>query len=610
MDVVVTVSGATYTFEFPTSDAAAEASAIANAINAEGGINTDVVGADGVTFVGTAYDSIVIDALGAASVVASSSVSVIGGSNGTAFFGAAGSTDEVAFAGGDNTISAGNGSTFTIATGSGNDLIYASGTGSVDAGAGSNTILASGTTAVTQTITSYGVGDVIATGAESATVAEGGSNATIFVGSGPDVVADTGTADTVVGGSGAMTTFGGSAGVYFLSSGSNLFVAGTSPVSSDTIIGATSGTETVSGGTSDVVFTEMSSLIYVAQAGSAATINGGSGDVTVFGASGSDVHFYAQAGAPAASELLQLNGNETINAASSQASLYFIGGGSGSALLVGSTTGPDNFIFDRSVVDVDTIKGFGGQDFFDLSGYGDSELAVDLANATHADGNTTITTSDGSEFTFINVTALSQTSDDTFTAICFCAGTRILTPQGDIAVETLSIGDPVVTAGGQVVPVRWIGRNTVSNRFADPLRVLPIRIRAGALAENRPARDLLVSPDHAILVGDILIQAGALVNGVSILRERAVPEVFTYYHVELADHALIVAEGTPAETFVDNVHRAAFDNWAEHKALYGDAPIAEMPYARAQSHRQVPTEIHANLLARAAAVYGPERVAV
>jgi hypothetical protein len=186
---------------------------------------------------------------------------------------------------------------------------------------------------------------------------------------------------------------------------------------------------------------------------------------------------------------------------------------------------------------------------------------------------------------------------------CYCAGTLIQTPDGSAKVETLAIGDSVVTADGRTMPVRWIGRNTVSTRFADPLRVLPIRIKAGALGDSIPARDLLVSADHAVLVEDILIQAGALVNGVSILREQNVPETFTYYHVELADHALILAEGAPAETFVDNISRMGFDNWAEHEALYGSDPlILEMPYPRAQSRRQVPMEISQSLWRRACAM--------
>jgi hypothetical protein len=198
----------------------------------------------------------------------------------------------------------------------------------------------------------------------------------------------------------------------------------------------------------------------------------------------------------------------------------------------------------------------------------------------------------------------SGTDGELVFAVCYYPGTGIRTPDGDVPVESLRIGDAVVTADGQVMPVRWIGRNTVATRFADPLRVLPIRIRAGALAENLPERDLLLSPEHAVLVGDILIQAGAMVNGVSIIRETQVPETFVYYHVELAEHALILAEGAPAESFVDNVHRMTFDNWQEHEALYGEAPIAEMAYPRAQSHRQVPLDVRALLLARASKLGG------
>ena len=185
--------------------------------------------------------------------------------------------------------------------------------------------------------------------------------------------------------------------------------------------------------------------------------------------------------------------------------------------------------------------------------------------------------------------------------ICFCAGTLISTGRGEVAVETLKRGDMVLTTKGQVVPVSWVGRQTVSTRFADPLRVLPIRIKAGALRDSVPSRDLLLSPDHAILVGDILVQAGALVNGTSIIRETNVPQTFTYFHVELDDHSLILAENTPAETFIDNVDRLAFDNWAEHESLYpGGNAIVEMPYPRAKAHRQVPRAIREQLAKRAA----------
>jgi hypothetical protein len=190
------------------------------------------------------------------------------------------------------------------------------------------------------------------------------------------------------------------------------------------------------------------------------------------------------------------------------------------------------------------------------------------------------------------------------------AGTGIRTPSGDVAVETLKIGDLVMLSDGGVAPVSWLGIQTVSTIFADKLRALPIRIKAGALGDSMPVRDLLISPDHAVLVGDILVQAGALVNGVSIVRETNVPESFTYYHVEVADHSLVLAENLAAETFVDNVDRRGFDNWAEHEALYGaQETIAEMDYPRARSARQVPAAIRARLTARAQALYGADLAA-
>jgi hypothetical protein len=197
---------------------------------------------------------------------------------------------------------------------------------------------------------------------------------------------------------------------------------------------------------------------------------------------------------------------------------------------------------------------------------------------------------------------------------CFLAGTSIATPAGERAVETLGIGDVITTADGGTAPVRWIGRRTLhadgetGYRFADPLVYQPIRIRAGALGDALPVRDLLVSMDHAVLIDGLLVQAGALVDGVCVIRESRLPESFTYYHIELADHALVLAEGVPAETFVDNVMRMGFDNWAEHEALYGNAPsIAEMPYPRVQSHRQLPLEIRAQMGIRGRALSASSR---
>ena len=203
------------------------------------------------------------------------------------------------------------------------------------------------------------------------------------------------------------------------------------------------------------------------------------------------------------------------------------------------------------------------------------------------------------------VTLTNNTFTITDAIECFMPGTMILTPSGEVAVETLKIGDLVLTHDGRSEPVRWMGRHTVSTVFADKLKTLPVRIKANALDDNVPSRDLLVSPGHAILVDGALVQAAALINGSSIIQETDVPQVFTYHHVELAGHSLIVAENTPAETFVDNVERARFDNAAEYAELYPDAaPIAEMDLPLAMSQRQVASATRRRLSQRGVALYG------
>ncbi len=188
--------------------------------------------------------------------------------------------------------------------------------------------------------------------------------------------------------------------------------------------------------------------------------------------------------------------------------------------------------------------------------------------------------------------------EENFT-VCFLAGTAIACPGGERPVEELAVGDLVLTADGGVRPVRFVGRQTFATLFADPRGTRPVRIAAGALGEGLPVRDLCVSPDHALFVDGVLVQAGALVNGTTVAPMTDLPERFTYFHVELEDHSLILAEGVPAETFVDNVTRRRFDNHADYVALYGETKpmIAEMAVPRIKSARQLPHALRWRLAA-------------
>jgi hypothetical protein len=183
-------------------------------------------------------------------------------------------------------------------------------------------------------------------------------------------------------------------------------------------------------------------------------------------------------------------------------------------------------------------------------------------------------------------------------AVCFAGGTLIATPNGERAVETLAIGDPVLTADGRATEVKWIGRQTLHKLFTPADRFAPVRVTAEALDNGLPHTDLVLTAEHALILDGLAINAGALVNGTTIRIEPrdSLPDRVTYYHVETEGHEVILANGAPAETFVDYVTRRAFDNHAEFVARYGDERVIdEMPLPRISSPRLVPPSIRARL---------------
>jgi hypothetical protein len=154
-------------------------------------------------------------------------------------------------------------------------------------------------------------------------------------------------------------------------------------------------------------------------------------------------------------------------------------------------------------------------------------------------------------------------------AACYVAGTRIRTPAGDVAIESLQVGADVVTARGDVRSVRWVCHRTIDcGRHPEVTKIWPVCISAGAMGEGLPARDLWVSPGHSLLIEGHLIQAANLVNGISV---RQVPtHTVQYWHVELASHDVILAEGVPAETYLDTGNRSAFVDGGAFMDLHPD----------------------------------------
>jgi hypothetical protein len=133
---------------------------------------------------------------------------------------------------------------------------------------------------------------------------------------------------------------------------------------------------------------------------------------------------------------------------------------------------------------------------------------------------------------------------------CFVAGTRILTVEGQRAVEQLVPGDRILTRDDGVQPIRWIGQTTVRATGA----MAPVLIREGALNNTR---DLLVSPDHRLFVyqrhdhigagrSELLVKARHLVNGETVYAAEG--GFVDYYQLMFDTHQIIFAEGISAET--------------------------------------------------------------
>jgi hypothetical protein len=159
---------------------------------------------------------------------------------------------------------------------------------------------------------------------------------------------------------------------------------------------------------------------------------------------------------------------------------------------------------------------------------------------------------------------------------CFAEGTRVLTETGEREVERLQPGMRVVSLlHRKSLPIVWVGhRRLHASAHPRPAEVWPVRVCAGAFAPGVPHRFLWLSPDHAVYVapssastvdGDgedaapgVLIPVRYLINGATIVQERC--GEINYFHVELAAHGVLLAEGLPAESYLDTGNRAAFAN--------------------------------------------------
>jgi len=165
----------------------------------------------------------------------------------------------------------------------------------------------------------------------------------------------------------------------------------------------------------------------------------------------------------------------------------------------------------------------------------------------------------------------------------------------------------VLTVSGETKPIKFIGCRKVSRKRTGPWKngEGPVKISRFAIDGKAPHSDLYISPGHAIYIDGILIPAGNLVNGVTIVAD-ARPEVLslTLFHIELDTHEAILAEGLAVESFRhDNPHAHAFDNADEYVRLYGSPGERLAPFAPTVRYHSSRQELASHIRSALAPVY-------
>lgn len=153
----------------------------------------------------------------------------------------------------------------------------------------------------------------------------------------------------------------------------------------------------------------------------------------------------------------------------------------------------------------------------------------------------------------------SRSGTDAVTVACYTPGTRIATQRGEVPVEDLRVGDRVITRDDGLQPVRWTGRKALTwHQLAANPHIRPILIRRGSLGNDLPEQDMMVSPNHRLLVTadrtPLRIDTPeALVAAKNLVDHRGIKPVqslgTSYLHFMCDRHQAVLANGTWAESF-------------------------------------------------------------
>lgn len=410
---------------------------------------------------------------------------------------------------------------------------------------------------------------------------DGGNDADdIQGGAGNDKITGGSGDDTLTGGAGADQMSGGSDADTFIIEdgfGNDIITGGEGGADDDVIdmsglsgpvtvtYAATGGeTGTITDGTDTINFDEIERIILTENAdsvdgsdnttgldidalGGHDTVVGGSGADRIDGGAGND----SILGGSGSDTIIGNAGNDTLSGGAGD-DVFVYSVGDGNDTITDFNSGNTGALGDGNTTN---------NDFINLSGFYDNlrELREDYADNGVLDQSNSIADggsvdySNNNQFgtddslTFQGADQFSFTADNTG-VVCFTSGTAIRTPNGDVLIDDLRIGDLVTTLDNGPQPIRWIGTTSFGPRqLAENPNLRPVLINQGILGV---ARDMLVSPQHGMMIdSDHLARATHLVDHIKGIRTANGRKNVTYIHLMFEAHQIIFAENAPSESF-------------------------------------------------------------
>ena len=376
--------------------------------------------------------------------------------------------------------------------------------------------------------------DTIRTGDDADSIVANEGNDLIDAGVDNDTVSGDAGNDTIIGAEGADNISGGS--------GDDVVYGGYGPGTPDSVnipdatdLAPNNGTDLIHGDQGNDTLYGMDDKDTIYGDSNNDVIYGGIDDDQLYGGTNNDmVH-----GDDGNDQVHGDEGNDTLRGDAGADTIF---GGSDADSIIGGNIG-DFADGDETGNDHDTL---------DLTGAGPFHIIYDPLNAENGTVN------------FLDPTDHHVVGSMTFKNIenvipCFTPGTLIATPRGEVAVENLRLGDKIITRDNGMQEIRWIGRRDLSwTDLAAAPHLKPILVSQGSLGQGLPERDMMVSPNHRLLVAndrtalyfdehEVLVAAKHLAAGKGIHSVDAAGA--SYIHFMCDRHEVVLSNGAWTESF-------------------------------------------------------------